>query len=69
MGPLTLLASRNGHWHLTFEDLKGLRAEGYIRDSTLDQRNGFAPSSSGEPSRSSPRATAWPWARLGTPTS
>ena len=28
---------------LTFEDLKGLRAEGYIRDSTLDQRNGFGP--------------------------
>jgi site-specific DNA recombinase len=27
----------------TFEDLKGLRAKGYIRDSTLDQRNGFGP--------------------------
>ena len=28
---------------LTFEDLAGLRAEGYIRDSTLDQRDGFGP--------------------------
>ena len=28
---------------LTFEDLRGLRAEGYIRDSTLDQRDGFGP--------------------------
>jgi DNA invertase Pin-like site-specific DNA recombinase len=28
---------------LTFEELKGLRAEGYIRDSTLDQRDGFGP--------------------------
>ena len=28
---------------LTFEALKGLRAEGYIRDSTLDQRDGFGP--------------------------
>ena len=27
----------------TFQDLKGLRAEGYIRDSTLDQRDGFGP--------------------------
>lgn len=27
----------------TFEDLKGLRAEGYIRDSTVDQRDGFGP--------------------------
>ena len=29
---------------LTFEDLRGLRAEGYIRDSTLDQKDGFGPS-------------------------
>ena len=28
---------------ITFEDLNGLRAEGYIRDSTLDQRDGFGP--------------------------
>ena len=28
---------------LTFEDLRGLRAEGYVRDSTLDQRDGFGP--------------------------
>lgn len=28
---------------LTFEDLRGLRAEGYIRDSTLDQREGSGP--------------------------
>ena len=27
----------------TFEDLKGLRAEGYIRDSTIDQRDRFGP--------------------------
>ena len=27
----------------TFEDLRGLKAEGYIRDSTLDQRDGFGP--------------------------
>ena len=28
---------------MTFEDLKSLRAEGYIRDSTIDQRDGFGP--------------------------
>ena len=28
---------------LTFDDLRGLRAEGYIRDSTLDQKDGFGP--------------------------
>ncbi|MBM2825438.1 MAG: Recombinase protein [Dehalococcoidales bacterium] len=28
---------------MTFDDLKGLRAEGYVRDSTLDQRDGFGP--------------------------
>ena len=28
---------------LSFEDLKGLRAEAYVRDSTLDQRDGFGP--------------------------
>ena len=28
---------------LTFEDLRGLRAEGYVQDSTLDQRHGFGP--------------------------
>jgi DNA invertase Pin-like site-specific DNA recombinase len=27
----------------TFEDLRGLRAECYIRDSTLDQRDGYGP--------------------------
>ena len=27
----------------SFEDLRGLRAEGYVRDSTLDQRDGFGP--------------------------
>ncbi len=32
-----------GPQQLTFEDLKGLRAEGYIRDSDEDQRNGFGP--------------------------
>lgn len=39
----TATMSRNGHNQITFEDLKGLRAEGYIRDSTLDQRDGFGP--------------------------
>ena len=34
---------RNNRTQITFEDLKGLRAEGYIRDSTLDQRDGFGP--------------------------
>ena len=28
---------------MTFEDLRGLRAEGYIRDSSPDQRDGFGP--------------------------
>ena len=27
----------------SFEDLRGLRAVGYVRDSTLDQREGFGP--------------------------
>ena len=36
-------ATRNNTRQITFEDLKGLRGEGYIRDSTLDQRNGFGP--------------------------
>ena len=27
----------------TFQNLVGLRAEGYVRDSTLDQRDGFGP--------------------------
>ena len=27
----------------SFEDLRGLRAEGCVRDSTLDQRDGFGP--------------------------
>ena len=27
----------------SFEDLRGLRAEGYIRDSTVDQMDGFGP--------------------------
>ncbi len=39
----TLTIARNGHRQTTFEDMKGLRAEGYIRDSTLDQRDGFGP--------------------------
>ena len=33
----------NSPGQLTFEDLRGLRAEGYVRDSTLDQRDGFGP--------------------------
>jgi DNA invertase Pin-like site-specific DNA recombinase len=39
MATLTLV--NNGSKQITFEDLKGMRAEGYIRDSTLDQRDGF----------------------------
>ncbi len=35
--------SRSRHLQLTFEGLKGLRAEAYVRDSTLDQRDGFGP--------------------------
>jgi len=38
-----LTPGANGHGRLTFEELKGLRAEGYIRDSTLDQRDGYGP--------------------------
>jgi len=34
---------RNMNSVKTFEDLKGLRAEGYIRDSTPDQRDGYGP--------------------------
>jgi DNA invertase Pin-like site-specific DNA recombinase len=34
---------RNVNRIKTFEDLKGLRAEGYVRDSDPDQRNGFGP--------------------------
>ena len=28
---------------ISFEELKGLRAEGYVRNSTLDQREGYGP--------------------------
>ena len=41
MAPMNLM--RNSREQLTFENLRGLRAEGYIRDSTLDQRDGFGP--------------------------
>ena len=34
---------RDRQSQLTFEDLRGLRAEAYIRDSTPDQRDGFGP--------------------------
>ncbi len=34
---------RKTQHHVTFESVKGLRAEGYIRDSTVDQKNGFGP--------------------------
>ncbi len=36
-------ADRHPYGRLTFEDLKGLRAEAYIRDSSLDQRDGYGP--------------------------
>ena len=35
--------SRGSNRQITFEDLRGLRAEKYIRDSTLDQKDGFGP--------------------------
>ena len=28
---------------ISFEELKGLRAEGYVRNSTLDQKEGYGP--------------------------
>ena len=36
------MTSINQH-PLTFEDLKGLQARGYVRDFKLDQRDGFGP--------------------------
>ncbi len=38
----TMTIARNSK-QMTFDDLKGLRAEAYIRDSTMDQRDGFGP--------------------------
>ena len=43
----TEIKTKNGQRAVTFEDLRGLRAEGYVRDSTLDQRDGFGPLSAG----------------------
>ena len=43
MTNLTPMGSSNGHRRVSFEDLRGLRAEGYVRDSTLDQRDGAGP--------------------------
>ncbi len=40
--PKKVLCQRNAV-SVTFEDLSVLCAEGYIRDSTLDQRDGFGP--------------------------
>ena len=40
---MRLTPPSTGHRAMTFADLKGLRAESYIRDSTLDQRDGFGP--------------------------
>ena len=37
------LTLNNTRRQVTFADLKGFKAEGYIRDSTLDQRDGFGP--------------------------
>ncbi|MFC1945470.1 recombinase family protein [Chloroflexota bacterium] len=39
----TKTAARNSRKQTTFEDLRGLRAEAYVRDSTTDQKNGFGP--------------------------
>ena len=38
-----LIVRGNRHCQMTFEDLKGLRARKYIRDSTPDQQDGFGP--------------------------
>ena len=38
-----MIGTGNLNRQLTFEDLGGLRAEGYVRESTLDQRDGFGP--------------------------
>ena len=37
------LVNLGARHELTFEDLKGMKAQGYIRDSTEDQRDGFGP--------------------------
>ena len=37
------MVARNTNRITSFDDLKGLRAECYVRDSTLDQRDGFGP--------------------------
>jgi len=39
----TRIMTRSTNRELTFDDLKGLTADGYIRDSTEDQRDGFGP--------------------------
>ena len=39
---ITALTQKRNH-QFTFEDLKDLRAEAYVRDSTIDQRDGFGP--------------------------
>ena len=43
MGKQRIPRSHPNEPPVTFEELKGLRARGYIRDSTLDQRDGFGP--------------------------
>ncbi len=43
MGMQRSLPGHPNELPVSFEDLKGLRARGYIRDSTLDQRDGFGP--------------------------
>ena len=43
MTGFTMAIDKNRQSQLTFEDLRGLRAEGYIRDSTLDQKDGYGP--------------------------
>ncbi|MDP6131221.1 MAG: recombinase family protein [Dehalococcoidia bacterium] len=35
--------NRSAPAQMTFEDLRGLRAEGYVRDSKLDQQDGYGP--------------------------
>jgi hypothetical protein len=54
---MTTLAPARTRKSLTFEDLKGLRAEVYVRDSTLDQRNGFGRISSTAMPKGLPRCT------------
>ena len=57
------------HDEVTFDDLKGLKAEGYIRDSTVDQRDGFGPEMQKKQSRILQRHMELILGKRGIPTS